>query len=415
LDLWVEYATGFLFGWFIFQSLFMKNMMGGNYWSNVRKTFYAEFISMNAMMAGMAPVMTFLMMGRDMRAMDPLEPLFWLTMSIGISIGFVIAYPFNVWMVRKGMKHGLMTQEESKHSVHSHHHRQATSEGHQLSTTHSHKSHSMKDMHHAHQEHKEHESHKVLATRPQVMALTVVTGLMLIIGIVIPNIFVNTKLSAQDVGNVIMPPGMIMTRTLSGEAMKDMRAVLPHEVNKDMVVGNQGDLPLKPTLENGFKVFRLEADIFKWNILPNRSVDAYGFNGQVPGPQIRVNEGDRVQIQVTNHLPEPTSVHWHGLILDNAMDGAGDITQKPIQPGETYTYTFDAIQSGMYFYHSHYAPDRQQSLGLYGMLIIDPKDDTKNPQSRRGDNCKFTGMACTRWVNLSSDVHGGGVPQLLYY
>jgi hypothetical protein len=76
LDLIVEYASGFAFGLFIFQSLFMKSMMGGTYWANVRKSFLPEFISMNFMMAGMAPVMSFLMMGRDMRAMVPTELLF---------------------------------------------------------------------------------------------------------------------------------------------------------------------------------------------------------------------------------------------------------------------------------------------------------------------------------------------------
>uniref|UniRef100_A9U825 Predicted protein n=1 Tax=Physcomitrium patens TaxID=3218 RepID=A9U825_PHYPA len=177
-----------------------------------------------------------------------------------------------------------------------------------------------------------------------------------------------------------MPPGMIMTRTLSGESMRDMRAVLPDEVNKNITVQGQGDQPLEPTLENGYKVFHLEANVFKWNILPNKSVDAYGFNGQVPGPRIRIKEGDHIKINVTNHLPEPTTVHWHGLILDNEMDGAGEITQRPIQPGETFTYTFDAVQSGMYFYHSHYATDRQQSLGLYGMLMIDPKDKNQVPE-----------------------------------
>ena len=77
LDLIVEYLAGFAFGLFIFQSLFMKSMMGGTYWENVRKSFLPEFVSMNFMMAGMAPVMSFLMMGRDMRAMEPTELLFW--------------------------------------------------------------------------------------------------------------------------------------------------------------------------------------------------------------------------------------------------------------------------------------------------------------------------------------------------
>src|SRR5882724_8843757 len=102
LDLIVEYLTGFAFGLFIFQSLFMMRIMGGSYWENIRRTFLPELISMNTMMAGMAPVMSFLMMGSDMRAMQPWQPLFWFVMSLGVIVGFAAAYPANVWMVAKG-------------------------------------------------------------------------------------------------------------------------------------------------------------------------------------------------------------------------------------------------------------------------------------------------------------------------
>src|ERR1700704_1816924 len=119
IDLIVEYLTGFGFGLFIFQSLFMKEIMGGSYWDNVRNTFLPEFISMNAMMAGMAPTMSLLMMSRDMRAMQPTSLLFWGVMSLGVGVGFFVAYPVNVWMVRRGLKHGLMTERES--STHSNH------------------------------------------------------------------------------------------------------------------------------------------------------------------------------------------------------------------------------------------------------------------------------------------------------
>ena len=110
IDLIVEYVAGFLFGLLIFQALFMRKTMGGSYAENVRRSFLPELISMNCMMAGMAPVMIYLMMGRDMRAMWPGEPLFWVVMSLGIIAGFAIAYPVNVWMVSRGMKHGLMTE-----------------------------------------------------------------------------------------------------------------------------------------------------------------------------------------------------------------------------------------------------------------------------------------------------------------
>src|SRR5437773_3711164 len=110
IDLIVEYMAGFAFGLFVFQSLFMKSMMGGSYWENVRRSCLPEFISMNCMMAGMAPVMSFLMMGRDMRAMVPSQLLFWGVMSLGVMAGFTAAYPSNVWLVARRLKHGLMTE-----------------------------------------------------------------------------------------------------------------------------------------------------------------------------------------------------------------------------------------------------------------------------------------------------------------
>jgi manganese oxidase len=336
IDLIVEYAAGFAFGLFIFQSLFMKSMMGGTYWENVRKSFMPEFISMNFMMAGMAPIMSMLMMGRDMRAMQPQELVFWGAMSAGVIGGFIVAYPANIWMVARRMKHGLMTQR-SEHAAHDHDH-QMTSD----------------------------------ATRPQVTALAAVSFLALALGMVAPANWLNLSLSAHDVGGAIMPPGMIMDRDTPAEAMLDMAAVDPRHVVESFGIEVQGNRPLEPRLEDGVKVFDLETSVIRWTILPDITVDAYAFNGQVPGPNIRFREGDRVRINVVNRLPHTTTVHWHGLILPNVMDGAAMITQEPIEHGDVYRYEFTAVQSGTYFYHSHDHGDRQQSLGLYGALIIDP-------------------------------------------
>lgn len=134
----------------------------------------------------------------------------------------------------------------------------------------------------------------------------------------------------------------------------------------------QGNQLLEPKVVDGVKEFALTVGVTKWNILPAVQVVAYGYNGQVPGPQIRVTAGDRVRIFVTNNLPEPTSVHWHGLAVPNNMDGVPDVTQPPIMPGETFTYEFTVAESpGTFFYHTHFAADRQQPLGLYGAFIID--------------------------------------------
>ena len=129
------------------------------------------------------------------------------------------------------------------------------------------------------------------------------------------------------------------------------------------------------------KVYELEAAVTRWNILPYVRTAAYAFNGQVPGPRIRITQGDRVRFNVRNSLPEPMTVHWHGLILPNAMDGPAEITQAPIAPGASFTYEFTTQQAGTFFYHSHANPERQQGLGLYGALIIDPRQ----PQRRQYD------------------------------
>ena len=211
-------------------------------------------------------------------------------------------------------------------------------------------------------------------TRPQLAVVGLLTVLALVASVVIPAQFVNLTYSAEDVGGAIMPPGMVMSRDTPAAAMREMSAVDPGEVSYTAPAEARGDQALEPRIEDGAKVFDLTASVIEWNILPGQQVEAYALNEQVPGPRLRVTEGDEVRINVQNDLPEETSLHWHGLILPNEMDGAADVTQEPIEPGESYVYEFTAGQPGTYFYHSHQEPDRQQGLGLYGALIIDPKD-----------------------------------------
>ncbi|OKH50298.1 copper oxidase [Calothrix sp. HK-06] len=180
--------------------------------------------------------------------------------------------------------------------------------------------------------------------------------------------------SVTQMNGLVMPPGMIMTSDMSQEAMEDMAAVDLTKISYTAPSQAVGDQVLTPKIENGVKVFNLEASLIKWNILPDKQVAAYAFNRQIPGPRIRITEGDRVRIVVKNNLPDATTVHWHGMILPNKMDGPADVTQKPIEPGASYNYEFTAKQRGTYFYHSHKDVDRQQTLGMYGALIIDPKN-----------------------------------------
>jgi len=369
VDLVVEYAAGFAFGLFIFQSLFMKEMMGGSYLENVRKTFLPEFISMNAMMAGMAPVMSFLMMGRDMRAMVPSELLFWGVMSLGVIAGFMVAYPVNVWMVTRGLKHGLMTERRpgSRFDLQrSHeqmgHHAGGHGTGHAPGTA---------------EEHPRHHEIESDVTAPQLTAVAGVTALMLLAGLVVPGLYVNLSLSAHDVGGRIMPPGMIMDFDTPAAAMRDMSAIHPRQITYRAGKDARGDTVLEPRIENGVKVFDIEASVIRWTILDEVEVDAYAFNRQVPGPRLLLVDGDRVRINFRNALPESTTVHWHGLVVPNEMDGPAEITQTPVPPGGSYRYEYTVEQSGTFFYHTHDHADRQQAFGLYGALLIEPRGSTQ--------------------------------------
>ena len=132
------------------------------------------------------------------------------------------------------------------------------------------------------------------------------------------------------------------------------------------------DIPQLPwRLEDGVKVFNINVEHVRTQFIPGRVVDAWGFNGSVPGPTIQVNEGDRVRLIVENRLPEPFSMHWHGLEIPNNMDGMPGISQDPIAPGGRFVYEFPLKQNGTFFYHSHMA--MQEMMGLIGLFIIHPR------------------------------------------
>ena len=134
----------------------------------------------------------------------------------------------------------------------------------------------------------------------------------------------------------------------------------------------KGSKELSYTMDTGVKVFHLTAKPVRWNILKDTTVTAWTYNGTVPGPMIHVTDGDKVRIIVKNTLTEPTTIHWHGIQVPNNMDGIPDMTQKPIRPGESFTYEFIAKPSGTYWYHSHFDSDKQISVGLSGAFIVDP-------------------------------------------
>ncbi|HSJ50264.1 MAG TPA: multicopper oxidase domain-containing protein, partial [Actinomycetota bacterium] len=137
-----------------------------------------------------------------------------------------------------------------------------------------------------------------------------------------------------------------------------------------------GNQPLEPTLEDGVKVFELTAEEVRWETKPGTFVEAMGFNGTVPGPEIRVSEGDRVRIVLRNELSEPTTMHLHGVTLPNGMDGVPYVTQDPVMPGGFFTYEFEVVDPpGMYVYHSHFNSTEQVGRGLYGAFYVQPEGD----------------------------------------
>ena len=143
------------------------------------------------------------------------------------------------------------------------------------------------------------------------------------------------------------------------------------------VVLNDAMTPLTPKLDGGVKVFDLTIDEFEQHIdevLP--PITALGYNAQWPGPTIRVTEGDKLRVNFTNNLHETTGVHFHGVEFEDFFqDGVPFVTQRPIVPGETYTYEFTATNVGSLMYHSHHNATDQVGRGLLGAFIVEPKAD----------------------------------------
>ncbi|HTA21364.1 MAG TPA: copper oxidase [Polyangia bacterium] len=152
------------------------------------------------------------------------------------------------------------------------------------------------------------------------------------------------------------------------------KALPPGKPGRDytpVIVPNGAKLPWK--IVAGVKVFHLVAEEVEHELVPGLTVKCWGYNGHVHGPLIEAVEGDRVRLYVTNRLPEATTVHLHGALVPNGMDGVGGLTQKAIQPGETFKYEVTLRQSGTLMYHSHHDEMTQMALGMTGMFVVHPR------------------------------------------
>ncbi|MBX3279090.1 MAG: multicopper oxidase domain-containing protein [Acidobacteria bacterium] len=201
-------------------------------------------------------------------------------------------------------------------------------------------------------------------------------------------------------GSSLLSAGFLLNRTAA--AQHEHHAPPKQEKPGSVVPVQTPDIPKLPfTMDNGVKVFQLTAEVVRREIMPAthmgpaRMMNAWGYNGSVPGPMIEANEGDRVRIVFTNKLPEDTTVHWHGLEIPIAMDGTPYISQPMVKPGGTFIYEFTLNQNGTFFYHSHGA--MQEMMGMIGLFVIHPK----TPHQPRVD--KDFGIILQGWALLPNN------------
>ena len=157
----------------------------------------------------------------------------------------------------------------------------------------------------------------------------------------------------------------------------------PGEPGKDytpVLTPDSSTLPFK--IRDGVKIFHLTAEEVLHEFSPGLKARCWGYNGQVHGPVIEAVEGDKVRIYVTNKLKVPTSIHWHGVILPMGQDGVSGLTQRPIQPGETFKYEWTFTQHGALMYHSHKDGMVQKGMGMMGMMIIHPRKAVEPPPDK---------------------------------
>ncbi len=131
-----------------------------------------------------------------------------------------------------------------------------------------------------------------------------------------------------------------------------------------------------------WKEFHLVAEPVVREIAPGMKANLWGYNGQSPGPTLECVEGDRVRIFVTNRLPEHTTIHWHGILLPNGMDGVGGLTQPQIDPGKTFVYEFEMRKSGTFMYHPHADEMVQMAMGMMGAIVVHPRNPAEHAVDR---------------------------------
>ena len=166
--------------------------------------------------------------------------------------------------------------------------------------------------------------------------------------------------------------------SISAEALRDADAARTAQFPAE--TEGRGNQILEPMiLDDATKQWEITASVIQWETEPGVVLEAYAYNGTVPGPQLRAEVGDKVRIILHNELTEPTVIHFHGQLVPNAMDGVPVITQPAVMPGESFTYEFTVRNAGSHMYHSHFMAEHQVPMGLLGAFIVTDPNATDEP------------------------------------
>ena len=166
----------------------------------------------------------------------------------------------------------------------------------------------------------------------------------------------------------------------TAEEMRDSDAAVTAQFPAE--TEGRGNQVLEPEiLADGTLQWELTASVIEWETEPGTLVEAYAYNGTVPGPQLRAQVGDRIRIVLHNELPEPTTIHSHGLFVPPSMDGVPVISQPAVMPGESFTYEYTLRNAGSHMYHSHFMAETQVPMGLLGAFVVTDPNATDEPAS----------------------------------
>jgi FtsP/CotA-like multicopper oxidase with cupredoxin domain len=168
--------------------------------------------------------------------------------------------------------------------------------------------------------------------------------------------------------------------TMTAEEMRDVDAAVVAQFPAE--TEGRGNVVLEPDVQpDGTLQWELTASVIQWETEPGTFVEAFAYNGMVPGPQLQAEVGDRVRIIFNNDLPEPSTIHSHGLFVPPDMDGVPVISQPAVMPGESFTYEYTLRNAGSHMYHSHFMAEHQVPMGLLGAFVVTDPNATDEPEA----------------------------------